>query len=307
MELLERIYNSLLLTESVSVDEVNDALDNHKRVIINYRSKGEDKNTGARVIEVYAYGLTKAGNPCIRAFQPYGDTTSRVPSWKFFRLDRIIEWKPTEQTFDRPADFYYKNLGDFNPNGDETMSVVYKVANFGNDQMPQASVNDDPKTKEDVYKTDSETRMERLKQQVNNPIKLSDIKIGDAFKQSKQTPKPTGEPKTKEDVYTTSKTQPLTQNNPNTTEKTPEEKQDNLDRLRNILKDRQPISLSDLNKKMKEEPQERKWQDVFSQEAEKDLEQMNKNDAINQRRRDNRWQKSADSRPLHRKGSLNRM
>ena len=306
MELLERIYNSLLLTESVGVDEVNDALDNHKRVIINYRSKGEDKNTGARVIEVYAYGLTKAGNPCIRAFQPYGDTTSRVPSWKFFRLDRIIEWKPTEQTFDRPADFYYKNLGNFNPNGDETMSVVYKVAKFGNDQIPQISVNDDPKTKEDVYKTDSETRMERLKQQVNNPIKLSDIKIGDAFKQAKQTPKPTGEPKTKEDVYTTSKTQPLTQNNPNTTEKTPQEKQDNLDRLRNILKDRQPISLSDLNKKMKEEPQERKWQDVFNQEAEKDLEQMNKNDAINQRRRDNRWEKSADSRPLHRKGSLNR-
>ena len=307
MELLERIYNSLLLTESVGVDEVNDALDNHKRVIINYRSKGEDKNTGARVIEVYAYGLTKAGNPCIRAFQPYGDTTSRVPSWKFFRLDRIIEWKPTEQTFDRPADFYYKNLGNFNPNGDETMSVVYKVAKFGNDQIPQVSVNDDPKTKEDVYKTDSETRMERLKQQVNNPIKLSDIKIGDAFKQTKQTPKPTGEPKTKEDVYTTSKTQPLTQNNPNTTEKTPQEKQDNLDRLRNILKDRQPISLSDLNKKMKEESQERKWQDVFNQEAEKDLEQMNKNDAINQRRRDNRWEKSADSRPLHRKGSLNRM
>ena len=307
MELLERIYNSLLLTESVGVDEVNDALDNHKRVIINYRSKGEDKNTGARVIEVYAYGLTKAGNPCIRAFQPYGDTTSRVPSGKFFRLDRIIEWKPTEQTFDRPADFYYKNLGNFNPNGDETMSVVYKVAKFGNDQIPQVSVNDEPKTKEDVYKTDSETRMERLKQQVNNPIKLSDIKIGDAFKQAKQTPKPTGEPKTKEDVYTTSKTQPLTQNNPNTTEKTPQEKQDNLDRLRNILKDRQPISLSDLNKKMKEEPQERKWQDVFNQEAEKDLEQMNKNDAINQRRRDNRWEKSADSRPLHRKGSLNRM
>lgn len=307
MELLERIYNSLLLTESVGVDEVNNALDNHKRVIINYRSKGEDKNTGARVIEVYAYGLTKAGNPCIRAFQPYGDTTSRVPSWKFFRLDRIIEWKPTEQTFDRPADFYYKNLGNFNPNGDETMSVVYKVAKFGNDQIPQVSVNDEPKTKEDVYKTDSETRMERLKQQVNNPIKLSDIKIGDAFKQAKQTPKPTGEPKTKEDVYTTSKTQPLTQNNPNTTEKTPQEKQDNLDRLRNILKDRQPISLSDLNKKMKEEPQERKWQDVFNQETEKDLEQMNKNDAINQRRRDNRWEKSADSRPLHRKGSLNRM
>ena len=34
---------------------------------------------------------------------------------------------------------------------------------------------------------------------------------------------------------------------------------------------------------------------------------MNKNDAINQRRRDNRREKSADSRPIHRKGSLNRM
>ena len=67
-----------------------------------------------RIIEVYAYGLTKAGNPVIRAFQPYGDTSSRVPSWKFFRIDRIIYWKPTKQIFTKPASDYYKNIGNFN-------------------------------------------------------------------------------------------------------------------------------------------------------------------------------------------------
>ena len=150
MGLLERIINKILLEESVSADDVSQAIDNHNRVIINYHSKGKNNNTGARVIEVYAYGLTKAGNPVIRAFQPYGDTTSRVPSWKFFRLDRITAWKPTKQQFNRPADFYYKGLGEFNPNGDETMSTVYKIAKFGDDSnKPQETPNSEPKTKAD--------------------------------------------------------------------------------------------------------------------------------------------------------------
>lgn len=321
MELLEKIYNRILLTESASEDEVIDALDNHKRVIINYHSKGEDNNTGARVIEVYAYGLTKAGNPCIRAFQPYGDTTTRVPSWKFFRLDRISAWQPTDQTFTRPADFYYKNLGEFNPQGDETMSVVYKIANFDNDTTVSDTQNSDPKTKEDVYKTSTETNMERFKQQTDNPITLSDIKANDAFKQLDTKPNPNGEPKTKEDVtkpYTpndTGKTQqqmptkeipsqPQSDRTPR--EKTPEEKENELEKLRNILKDN-PMSLSDLSKRMKEQPQQTRWQDVFDDQAENDLQKMQRNDMRNQRRRDNRWNKSVDTRPLgNRKGSLNR-
>lgn len=310
MKLLENILKTLLLKESVSENEVNDAIDKHKRIIINYKTKGEDKNTGARVVEVYAYGLTKAGNPVIRCFQPYGDTTTRVPNWKFFRLDRITDWQPTEQTFTHPADFYYKNLGEFNPNGDETMSIVYKIAKFGNNDFIKSDVTSEPKTKEDVFKTSSETNMERLKQQVDNPINVSDIKDEKGFKQL-TTPKPDEtktEPKTKEDVYGTNKNaENLNQNEPNTTEKTPEEKQKELDKLRQTLSNK-PISLSDLNKKMKEEePQQRKWQDVFDDQAEKDLKQMNKNDVRNQRRRDNRWQKSVDLRPLgNRKGSLNR-
>ena len=163
MKLLEDIINKIMLNESVSINDVEDAIDNHKRIIINYHSKGEDKNTGARVIEVYAYGLTKAGNPVIRSFQPFGDTTTRVPSWKFFRLDRISAWQPTEQTFNRPADFYYKGLGEFNPNGDETMSVVYKIAKFGNENIFEPTKDNEksqPKTKSDLFKTDTEYKIE---------------------------------------------------------------------------------------------------------------------------------------------------
>jgi hypothetical protein len=294
MELLENIYRSILLNESVSEDEVNDALDNHKRVIINYHTKGEDKNTGARVIEVYAYGLTKAGNPCIRCFQPYGDTTSRVPSWKFFRLDRITAWQPTEQRFSRPADFYYKNLGDFNPNGDETMSVVYKVAKFGDETAESTPKTDEPKSKEDVYKTDTEYRMERLRQQLQNPIKLSDIKVNDAFKDLTTPKEKSSEPKTKEDVYKTDtergmeklrqqlqnpKKIDLSQFEKKPQQKSKEEKQKDLDKLRDVLKDKQQMSLSDLNARMKETPKDTQKpselkDDLFKTDTEKGMENL---------------------------------
>lgn len=182
--MLVELLQEVLLRESVSVDDIGDVMDNHKRVIINYHSKGEDVATGARVIEVYAYGLTKAGNPVIRAFQPFGDTTSRVPSWKFFRLDRISAWKETNQRFSRPASEFYRGLGEFNPNDDLTMSTVYKITTFDDNQQQTntSNGNTNPKLKPELFKTDTERNMERFKQQIENPIKLSDIKTKDAFK-----------------------------------------------------------------------------------------------------------------------------
>ena len=194
MQILEKIIDKLILEESVSLTDINDALDKHKRVIINYHTKGEDKANGARVVELYAYGLTKAGNPVIRCFEPYGDSTTKVPAWKFFRLDRISSWKETNQIFDKPASFFYKGLGDFNPNDDESMSIVYKIAKFGNYtedsniKTPQKG----PKLKTqqgkstEVFHTDTEDRMGRLKQQLNNPITLDDLKTKDAFKNNTQ-------------------------------------------------------------------------------------------------------------------------
>lgn len=196
--LLSQILESVLLVESPSIQNINDAIDNKYRVIINYRTKGEDVASGPRVIEVYAYGLTKAGNPVIRAFQPYGDTTSHVPSWKFFRLDRITDWKPTGQRFTRPASDYYQGIGQFNPNGDKTMSVVYKIVDFGK-KSPYSGITrgTSPRKKDSVarmqqqqpstnepYKTDSERNMERLRQQLNNPIYIDQLRKRQAWPQS---------------------------------------------------------------------------------------------------------------------------
>ena len=201
MTLLENIIKNILLEESVSINSINDAIDGHKRIIINYKSNGKEEHTGARVIEVYAYGVTKKGNSVIRAFQPYGDTTSRVPSWKLFRIDRITAWKPTKQTFDEPPLSYYNSAGEFNENGDNSMSIVYKIAKFGNKENTSSSSN--TKTSQSnnntIYKTDTERKMEKLRKQLENPIKLSDIKTKNGFKQisnnDQQKPSPSVSPR----------------------------------------------------------------------------------------------------------------
>ena len=218
--LLEQILN-----ESVSMDDINDAMDNHKRVIINYHTNGENFATGARVIEVYAYGLTKAGNPVIRAFEPYGDTTTRVPRWKFFRLDRISSQKPTEQTFNRPASFYYKGLGEFNSEGDESMSTVYKIASFDNDANMIINKNKGVDDDKNAFKTDTELGMERLQQQLNNPITLKDLEKQKETKPQQEIPS-----SQEDDVFKTD------------TEK-------NMERLKQQLENPKYIDLSKISKR----------------------------------------------------------
>lgn len=206
---LAKLLTEILLKESASVTNVNDAINKHYRVIINYKTRGEDIANGSRLIEVYAYGLSKAGNPVIRAFQPYGDTASRVPSWKLFRLDRITTWKPTKQIFTHPASDYYKGLGEFNKDGDLSMSVVYNIINFGSKNDSYNSIYPpEPKKKQqkpiqtepEIFKTDTEKNMERLKQQLNDPVYLSKIKTNNSFKDfsTKQDKNITG-PKKKDD------------------------------------------------------------------------------------------------------------
>lgn len=157
--LLGRLVEEILREENVSISKVIDAIDNHKRILINYKTDGGDEANGPRIAELYAYGLTKAGNPVVRAFQPYGDTTTSVPNWKMFRLDRITSWKDTGQRFDHPASDDY-NVGEFNKNGDKTMATVYKIASFDED---------------DIFQTDTEKQIHKLQQQLDNPIKISDI------------------------------------------------------------------------------------------------------------------------------------
>lgn len=131
MEYLKEIINGLLI-ESANIGSVSTAIRQRKEAEIYYEADDDAKGTGKRVIQPVAIGLSKAGNMVLRAFQPYGDTKTKVPHWKMFRLDKIKTWKTLwKRTFDEPP-AQYSAEGEFNDKGDKSMSEVYLVANFEN-------------------------------------------------------------------------------------------------------------------------------------------------------------------------------
>ena len=75
MTLFERIVYDLL-NEDVSISKVNDAINNTYEVKINYKSN-TDKCSLHVLFNQLAYGLSKSGNPVVRAFQPFGDTQTK--------------------------------------------------------------------------------------------------------------------------------------------------------------------------------------------------------------------------------------
>ena len=134
------LYNILqkILNESVNSNEVTDVINNHNYVEINYVDE-VGHAVGKRLIQPYAYGLTMAGNECIRAFQMQGDSYRGQPHWKTFRLDRITSWKPRKQTFNIPPPMQGYETQDYNENGDGSMSVVYVQAHFNNNGLTDLS------------------------------------------------------------------------------------------------------------------------------------------------------------------------
>ena len=153
MNIFSKLICEALMTgekTDVKVSDVNNAIDNLRPVIIRYWTKGKPVATGRRYIYPVAYGLTKAGNPVIRAFEPYGDTTTKVPAWKFFRLDRIKRWRCLND-----KTFQGKPLEGLNRGGDMTMSVVYNIVNL--DKIPDKESHAGPVTKKEIEKPSVQT------------------------------------------------------------------------------------------------------------------------------------------------------
>lgn len=122
-----------VLTESVTPNEVNAAIDDKIQVIINY-SDEENRAPNKRLIEPYAYGMTKSGNAVLRAYQYDGDTFRGKPKWKMFRLDRIQNWQPTEQHFNASPKERGWQADDYNEQGDNSMTTVFNQVKFDYDQ-----------------------------------------------------------------------------------------------------------------------------------------------------------------------------
>lgn len=193
MTLKEITYG--ILWEGVSNNEINNAIDNHKYVVVNYQGT-DGTHTGNRMIKPVAFGLTSAGNLVIRAFEPFGDTKTSVPRWKYLRVDRISNWRETDKTFSEPDEL-------FNPDDDKTMSIVYNIAKFDNEDEIMEPPISSPKRKSDekggLFRTDTERKLEKLQKQLKNPITLSDFKSQNAFNGTSQGKQNTG-PKTNKDV-----------------------------------------------------------------------------------------------------------
>ena len=164
MDYFRLLLEKTFLNEGIAtVSNVNDAIDNLRQVEIRYNSGGESVATGRRIIYPVAYGVTKSGNPVIRAFEPYGDTKTKTPAWKFFRLDRIKKWRPLSKTFDG------SELQGFNENGDETMSIVYNIANIPGrpKKIKFPKIGNEPISKADISPKEREEEIDNaLKQGV---------------------------------------------------------------------------------------------------------------------------------------------
>lgn len=123
--LKEILEEAFLLREDASVDSINTAVNNMHPVRITYNGPS-GMGRGEREIYPVAYGISTAGNPVVRAFQPQGDTSTDVPAWKFFRIDRIKSWET-----DKSRQFNPKELNGFNETGDEQMKTLYAISPIG--------------------------------------------------------------------------------------------------------------------------------------------------------------------------------
>lgn len=154
-----------ILTEDASVDSINTAISGMHPAWIRYDDGKPNPKNGRRLIYPVAYGLTKAGNPVVRAFQPQGSTRRGVPKWKFFRLDRVKFWRTVSSKTFNPEE-----LEGFNDEGDNSMSVLYNISPIGNASKLTRTKKDDseiigakPISKDDIDNVEVETPREQPK------------------------------------------------------------------------------------------------------------------------------------------------
>ena len=133
---LNNIINGLL-TEAVDLDSVLDGIHDKYHVNIKYDDGKEDNggnSKGNRIIQPFAVGTTKKGNPVLRAFQLNGNSRRGAPNWKFFRLDRVKSWRPMKnKKFNTTPPSSY---GEYNRTGDKSMRDFYDNVKFDDFETP---------------------------------------------------------------------------------------------------------------------------------------------------------------------------
>ena len=148
-----RLQESLkqVINEIASLDSIINAIENRHRVVI-YYDGDEPGGRGVREIEPVCLGVSKSGNKVLRAWDNEGASHTAykgeqpLPSWRLFRLDKILSNKPTGEVYNeiRPG---------YNLNGDKSMVSIIINAKFGNEQEPQQPIQEPQQPQE----TETET------------------------------------------------------------------------------------------------------------------------------------------------------
>ena len=129
-----KLYNvaKSLILEIASVNSIVDAIKKRQKIII-YYDGDEPGGRGLREIEPVCFGYSKADNPVLRAWDYQGASHTAykgeqpLPGWRLFRVDKILSFKPTGETFNEPKPNY-------NPGGDKSMNRVIINVNFNQPQ-----------------------------------------------------------------------------------------------------------------------------------------------------------------------------
>lgn len=118
-----------LITEIASIESIGSAIDG-KKVVSIYYDGDEPGGRGLRTIEPVCLFVDKrSGNTNLCAWDREGAShkvavgDGFLPSWRLFRLDKILSWNPTGETFTqmRPG---------FNQQGDKRASRIIYLAKF---------------------------------------------------------------------------------------------------------------------------------------------------------------------------------
>ena len=120
-----KLYNlaESLILEVASKGDIMNALRKRRIVELSYDDEEDPGGKGRRWVQMYCYGVSKAGNDVVRVYQVGGDTKTIQPGWKLFRTDRMENMRVLGGTFDEAKPL-------FNPTGDKDMIKIYYITKF---------------------------------------------------------------------------------------------------------------------------------------------------------------------------------
>lgn len=120
-----KLYNLVesLILEVASRSDIMNGMTKRRIMELNYDDEEDPGGKGRRWIQMYCYGVSKAGNDVVRVYQVGGDTKTIQPGWKLFRVDRMENLRTLGGTFNEAKPL-------FNPTGDKDMIKIYNITQF---------------------------------------------------------------------------------------------------------------------------------------------------------------------------------